>query len=183
MDAGSVAGGVAALLVAVTLVVGIVGLARHKGRLRPWLAVLFGINARYGQVSHDTLRAVQPVDVTLLLLAGVTYAAFWPGPGADHAVWMILAIAQPLLGIAILMVTRLAGRSGLMGGALVLSILMVVDGTWAIAGWVGTASNVLLLAGDFATTERPRPLLAWPLAVGYLGLVVWFGWVAALLLA
>jgi hypothetical protein len=70
-----------------------------------------------------------------------------------------------------------------MGGALVLSILMVVDSAWAAAGWLGATASTLLLAGDFATTGSPRPPLAWALAVGYAGLVVWFGWVAALLLA
>ena len=79
---------------------------------------------------------------------------------------MTLAIAQPVLGIAILLATRLWGRSGLMGGALVLSILMLVDGTWTAAGWLGVTEPVLLLVGDFETTGRPRRLLARVLAVG-----------------
>lgn len=182
MEPSSWAGGVAAILAAVTLLVGIAGMVRRSHRGRPWLVVLFGINAGYGDVSPDTLRAVQPVDVLLLLLAGVTYIGFWPGPGASHAVWMSLAIAQPLLGIAILVATHLWGRSGLMGGALVLSILMVVDGTWTATGWLGVTASLLLLVGDLATTGRPSRLLAAVLAVGYGALVGWFGWVAALLL-
>jgi len=141
MEPSSWAGGVAAILAAVTLLVGIAGMVRRSHRGRPWLVVLFGINAGYGDVSPDTLRAVQPVDVLLLLLAGVTYIGFWPGPGASQAVWMSLAIAQPLLGIAILLATHLWGRSGLMGGALVLSILMVVDGTWTATGWLGVTAS------------------------------------------
>jgi hypothetical protein len=70
-----------------------------------------------------------------------------------------------------------------MGGALVLSILMVVDSPGAAAGWLGATASTLLLAGDFGTTGSPRRPLAGVLAVGYAGLVVWFGWVAALLLA
>lgn len=183
MEVGPTAGGIAALLVAATLLTGIAGFATHNSRVRPWLAVLFGINAGKGHVSRDTLRAVQPIDIMLLLLAGVTFTAFWPVSGTDHVVWMTLAIVQPLLGIAILLATRLLGRSGLMGGALVLSILMVVDSPWAAAGWLGATASTLLLAGDFGTTGSPRRPLAWVLAVGYAGLVVWFGWVAALLLA
>jgi hypothetical protein len=183
MDPVPWAGSVAAILAATTLVAGIAGLVTRSRRGRPWLTVLFGINAGYGGVSSETLRAVQPVDVLLLLLAGATYAGFWPGPGANHVVWMTLAIAQPLLGIAILLATRLLGRSGLMGGALVLSILMLVDGTWTAAGWLGIAASLLLLVGDFGTTGRPRRLLAAVLAVGYGALIGWFGWVATLLLA
>lgn len=177
------AGGVAAILTTATLVIGLAGLATHNRRGRPWLIVLFGFNAGDGDVSHDTLRAVVPVDVLLLLLAGATYAGFWPGPGSSHPWWMVLAIAQPLLGIAILLATRLAGRSALMGGALVLSILMVIGGTWTAAGWLGTSASTLLLIGDFGTSERPRRPLAPVLAVGYAALVGWFGWVAALLVA
>lgn len=176
------AGGVAAILAAATLFVGVAGLAGRRQRGRPWLIVLFGVNAGYGDVSAGTLRGVQPVDVLLLLLAGVTYTGFWPGPGASHVWWMILAIAQPLLGIVILIATRLWGRSGLMGGALVLSILMLVDGTWTAAGWLGVTAGVLLLIGDFGTTGSPRRPLAVVLAIGYGGLVIWYGWLAALLL-
>lgn len=183
MEPGPWAGGVAAILVAAILLAGIAGLATHRRRGRPWLTVLFGINAGHGDVSPDTLRAIQPIDVLLLALAGVTYASFWPGPGADHKIWMALAIAQPLLGIAILLATQLWGRSGLMGGAFVLSILMLVDGTGTAAGWLGVTASALLLVGDFGTTGRPLRPLALVLAVGYGALVIWFGWVAALLLA
>jgi len=183
MEPGPLAGGVAAFLAAATLLGGVAGLVTRSHRGRPWLAVLFGVNAGYGDVSRDTLRAVQPVDVLLLLLAGVTYTGFWPGPGVDHVVWMTLAIAQPLLGIAILLATRLWGRSGLMGGALVLSILMLVESTWTLAGWLGVTASLLLLVGDFATTGRALRPLAAVLAVGYGALIGWFGWVAVLLLA
>jgi hypothetical protein len=53
-----------------------------------------------------------------------TYTGFWPEPGANQLAWMTLAIAQPLLGIPLLLTTHLSGRSGLMGGALVLSVLV-----------------------------------------------------------
>jgi hypothetical protein len=131
----------------------------------------------------ETLRGVPGVDVALLVLAAATYGAFWPGPASIHAVWMVLAVAQPLLGIPLLLLTRQAGRSGLMGGGLVLSLLMVVDGVWTGAGLLGVAANVLLLVGDFGTTGRASRLLAAAVAAGYAALVVWFVWVAALLLA
>lgn len=183
MEPGQWAGGIAAVLVAMILLVGIAALAMGRRRARPWLVVLFGINAEYGDVTPETLRSVRLVDVLLLLLAGTTYAGFWPGPGTSHVGWMVLAVGQPLLGIVILLVTKLAGRSALMGGAFVLSILMLVDGTWTGAGWLGVTANVLLLVGDFGTTDRPRRPLVPLLALGYGALVSWFGWVAALLLA
>jgi hypothetical protein len=183
MDVVSWVGGIAAIVAAATLLLGIVGMAPPGRRIRPWLVVLFKINAGHHDVSRETLRRVEPVDVLLLLLAGAAYTGFWPGPGAHYVVWMTLAVAQPLLGIPVLLGTRLFGRSGLMGGALVLSILMLAGDTWTATGWLGVAASLLLLVGDFGTTGRPSRLLAALLAFGYCALVAWFGWAAVLLLA
>jgi hypothetical protein len=111
-----VVGGLAAILAVAILVIGIVSLAIGFPSLRPWLAVLFGINAAIGAVSHGTLRAANPVDIALPVLTAVTFIGFWPGPGKPHKIWMGIAIALPLAGIAVLLATGLAGRSGLMGG-------------------------------------------------------------------
>lgn len=184
MELGPSASGVAASMAAALLLVGIAGLAMGNHYGRSWLVVLFGINAGYGDVSKDSLRTVYPADILLLFLTGVIYTGFWPGPGAGYVWWMILAIAQPALGIAILLATRLWGRSGLIGGALVLSILMLVSGgAWTVGGWVGVTASVLLLVSDFATTGRPSRPLALALTIGYAALVIWFGWIAAVLLA
>ncbi|MFZ5872331.1 MAG: hypothetical protein ACOYXW_17625 [Actinomycetota bacterium] len=172
--------GLAGTIVTLTLLAGVAGFFTDRLAVRPWLVVLYGINA--GHVSRETLRAVRPVDVALLLLAGGTYAGFWPGPGGTQILWMSVAIAQPLLGIVILLATHLWGRSGLMGGALALSILMIFNATSTGVGWLGAAASVLLLAGDFGTTDRPSRLLATCLAVGYGALIAWFGWLAILLL-
>jgi hypothetical protein len=178
----SLIGGVAAAVAAATLFAGAAGLSLGLRRWTSWLAVLYAFNARYRAASRDALRGVHTIDVALLLLAGVTYAAFWPSHGTSHPVWMALAIAQSLLGLPLLLMTRLSGRSGLMGGALVLSILMLFDGTWSAAAWMGLVASVLLLVGDFGTTARPSRLLAGLLAVGYGALVIWFCALAALLL-
>jgi hypothetical protein len=183
MDLRSWIGGAAAIAEAATLLVGIVALAKRNDRARPWLAVLFGINSGYGGVSRDTLRGSPPVDLLMLLFAGATYAGFWPGPGPSHVVLMCLAIAQPLLGILLLIATRLVGRSGLMGGALVLSLLMLVGGTSAAAGGLGVTASLLLLVGDFGTSGRPSRMLAAFVLVGYAALIAWFVWLAVLLLA
>lgn len=175
-------GGVAALVTAAMLLAGIGGFAARFRRLRPWLAVLFGINAGWGDVSRDTLRGINPIDVLLLLLAGVTFIGFWPGPGTRQLAWTALAIALPFAGIVILLATGLAGRSGLMGGTLVLSILMLLDDGWTGAGYMGIAASALLLVGDVGTSGRRSRLMATIVATGYVALSGWFLWIAARLL-
>ncbi len=175
-------GGLAAILAAAILVIGIAGLALGAPSLRLWLALLFGINAAVGTVSPQTLRATNPVDIAMLVLAALTFAGFWPGPGKPHKIWMGVAIALPLAGIAVLLATGLAGRSGLMGGGLVLSLLMLGDRESRPLGFLGIAANALLLVGDFATAGPGLPVIAAVVAVGYLLLVAWFVWIGARLL-
>ncbi|HET8559056.1 MAG TPA: hypothetical protein VFL69_00910 [Marmoricola sp.] len=173
--------GAAGIAATALLLLGL-GSPRHRLRLRPWLLVLYAINAGRAGVSRQALRVVDPTDVALLLLAGATYAGFWPGPGAQHLVWMSIAVAQPLLGIVLLLATRQWGRSGLMGGALALSVLLILDHTWTAAGWLGAVGSALLLAGDFATTGRRSPPLAVSLVLGYGALTAWFACIGSILL-
>lgn len=176
-------GGVAAALEATLLCVGIVGLIVSSPVLQPWLAVLFGINAGLDGMSFDALSVVMAIDIVALTLAGIAFAGFWPGPGKPHRIWMGLAILLPLAGIAVLLATGLWGRSGLMGGGLVLSILLIANRTFRPLGYLGVVANSLLLVGDFATTGARSALVASLVASGYMLLIVWFAWIAWFLMS
>lgn len=171
-------GGIGAALEATVLCVGIVGLIVASPVLQPWLAVLFGINAAMEGMSMDALSVVVAIDIVALALAAIAFAGFWPGPGKPHRVWMGLAILLPLAGIAVLLATGLWGRSGLMGGGLVLSILLIANRTFRPLGYLGVVPNSLLLVGDFATTGARSALVASLVASGYMLLIVWFAWIA-----
>jgi hypothetical protein len=141
--------------------------------------VLFEINAQLGEMSLESLSGINPIDIVVLALAATTYAGFWPGPARPHKRWMGLAILLPLAGIALLFATNLQGRSGLMGGGLVLSVLLIGDRTLRPLGYLGAVANLLLLAGDFATSGAGSALVASLIAAGYVMLVVWFAAIAA----
>jgi len=175
-------GGIAALLAAGVLLAGIIGLATGSSWLQPWLVVLFGIDSGTGGVSMASLSAIVAVDVVLLALAGVAFAGFWPGPGTARRFWMVLAILLPVAGIAVLVTTGLAGRSGLMGGLLVLSCIMLSDRASRSLGCAGLGASLLLLIGDFTTTGPPSALVATLVATGYVVLTAWFLLVGARLL-
>jgi hypothetical protein len=72
----STVGGVASALLAAILFTGVAGLLLRSPALRPWLAVLLGISAGIGGMALGTLRAVNPVDIGVLVLAGMAFAAF-----------------------------------------------------------------------------------------------------------
>jgi hypothetical protein len=176
-------GGVGAALEAAVLCVGIVGLLVASPVLQPWLAVLFGINAALAGMSLDSLSVITAIDIVVLALAAIAFAGFWPGPGKPHRVWMGLAILLPLAGIAVLLATGLQGRSGLMGGGLVLSVLLIGSGTLRPLGYLGGVANLLLLVGDFATSGPRFVLVASLVAFDYMLLIVWFAWIAWFLMS
>jgi hypothetical protein len=84
---------------------------------------------------------------------------------------MCLAILLPFAGIVVLLATTLAGRSGLVGGGIVLSLLMLGSRTHRPLGILGLVANLFLLVGDFATAGSSVPV-AGMAGVSYVLLVV-----------
>lgn len=175
-------GGIAAALVALILVVGLAGLVLVSVAIRPWLAVLLGINSGFGDVTMASLRVVNPIDIAVLALTAMTIAGFWPGPRRPHRVWMGIAVLLPLVGIGVLFATSLWGRSGLMSAGIILSALMLANSEWRAVAYVGLAANLLLLVGDFTTLGSRSALVTCVVSAGYALLVAWFVWIAMKLL-
>jgi hypothetical protein len=165
--------GVAAALEATALCVGTLGLINAWPILQPWLAVLLGINSGLHETTLDALDVVVAIDIVVLALAAVAFGGFWPGPGRPHKIWMGLSLA----GIAVLIATGVQGRSGLMGGGIVLSALLIANPTSRPTGYVGGAANLFLLIGDFFTSGTRSFLVASLIGVGYLLLIIWFAWI------
>lgn len=169
---------VGSALVAVLLVGGLKSLLNVLQGLgfQNWLVLLFKINL--GHVDYDSLRLLNPIDFLILLLVGVTFIGLWPALARGRRVWISIAIAQPFLGIVLLLATHLLGRSAVMGGGLVAAFLMLRSPGFKFGGWLGILANSLLLVGDFGTSGSRVPLLAVCIAAGYLLLLVWFVWIA-----
>lgn len=171
-------GAVSAGLVAVILVGGLkslLGVLQGLG-LHNWLVLLFQINL--GRVDYDSLKVLNPLDFAILLLVGLALIGLWPVLARGRKIWISIAVAQPFLGIVLLISTHLLGRSAVMGGGLVAAFLMLRTPRYKLAGWLGILATSLLLVGDFGTTGSPVPLLAACIAAGYLLLLAWFAWIA-----
>lgn len=169
-------GGVSALLLGAALLVSLLSLVVALPGLgvRNWLVVLFELNAGFGGLPADPFRVLNPLDIAILVLAGMTFLGLWPTLGKISRIWTIIAIGLPFVGIAVLFVTQLAGRSALMGAGLVIAFLMLKSADFRRLGYAGLLANALLLAGDLATGTSRVPLVAVLVGVGYLLLLAWF---------
>ncbi len=170
------------MLLAALLVLSLGGLFFRLPGLGPrnWLVVLFQINAGIPGLPPEPLLVFNPLDIVVLTLAGLTFLGL--RPHLRHMIWTGLAIALPFAGIAVLFLTGEAGRSGLMGGGLVISFVMLADRRFKPLGYLGIVANGLLFAGDLLTTGSPAPGVAAVLASGYVLLIAWFALIAVRLL-
>lgn len=169
--------GMAAALTAAVLVLGLVGLVIEQQGLglRNWLVVLFQMNSGMGSLPSDPLRVRNLLDVAVLALAGLTFLGLWPVLGRRHRIWTAIAIALPFIGIPLLFVTGLTGRSAVMGAGIVVSVLIFMSGhRGRLLGSIGLVANALLLAGDFGTGVLPGGPVAAAVAAGYLLLLGWY---------
>ncbi len=169
-------GGLSSLLVGIAFLTSLLSFVIVLPGLGPrnWLVVLFELNARFSRLPADPLRVLNPLDVAILILAGITFLGLWPTLSQISRVWTGIAIALPFAGIAILFVTHLAGRSSFMAAGLVIAFLMLRSSDFKLLGYAGLVANALLLAGDLATGTSSIPLVAVLVAVGYLMLLPWF---------
>jgi hypothetical protein len=169
-------GAIAGLLVSLVLVSGIIGtfVVFPGVDMRNWLALLVGINAGFTGFSFDSLRSLNPIDISILILAAITFAGFWPALSKLRKFWNAIAIALPIAGIFLFIITGLAGRSGLMGAGITLSFLMIgIRGLRHISS-LGFIAHCLLLIGDIATGVMYGTAVAAIMAAGYVLLIVWF---------
>jgi hypothetical protein len=145
-----------------------------------WLIVLFELNAGLRSGQPDPLHGFNVLDVTILALVGMAFLGLTPVLRRFSKTWMTIAIAMPFLGIAVFLMTGIAGRSAVMGAGLIVSLLMLRSNRFSgVATYTGILSNALVLAGDLGTGVSHSYGMAILLAPGYVLLMTWFfllGW-------
>jgi hypothetical protein len=168
-------GGAAALIVLVLFLIGALA-----GPVAPfqdnWLSVLLKLNAGLGDVQEDSLSVLSFVDVAIMALTGTVYLALCAALWRTNKLWPAIAASMAFLGIALLIITHTAGRSGLLLGGLIVSAVMlrsrIFSRACAYAGMV--AGALLLFVGDIGTALfAPSNIIAVSIGVGYL---LWMGW-------
>jgi hypothetical protein len=141
-----------------------------------WLVVLFKLNAGFDGVQFELLYGLNPLDIVILVLVAIMVLGLYNALRRISRIWSLVAAIIPILGIILFTATKLAGRSGVMGAALVISFIMLrsnIFGRW-IAG-LGILASVLLLAGDFGTSANsPSTIVAILVGLGYVLLMTWF---------
>jgi hypothetical protein len=180
------AGAAAALLSALQLLTAAIALVASLVQSSPtvgwlssmaalWLIVIFKLHSGFSGIDIGQLTGFNLVDLAILALTAVMHVALYALLRKTSRVWAMVAAIQPLLGIALFLATANAGRSAVMGSALVASLIMLRGGNVRKAvACTGIAASLLLLAGDFtAGVLPPSTLIASLFAAGYALLTAW----------
>jgi len=99
-----------------------------------WLSVLLMLECRARDVQEESLNVLNFVDVAIMALTGTVYLALCAALWRTNQLWPAIAAVQAFLGIALLIITHTAGRSGLLLGGLIVSAV-----SCAVASLAGRA--------------------------------------------
>lgn len=179
-------GGQAALMAAALFAIATIDLAASA--LRPgggqtwlsplennWLVILFKLHARFRDIQPGALYRLNLLDLSILVLVFIAHLGLYAALRKTSKIWPVVALAQPLIGIFLFIVTKSAGRSAVMGAGLVISLVMLRSAIFSkVTAVTGIIASVLLLVGDISAGITLSPGIAALTGVGYLLLIVWF---------
>jgi hypothetical protein len=178
-------GGAAALIAGVLFLIPVIDLivigfqpGAINGWLAPfrnnWLVVIFKLHAGFKGIQPDLLYVLNFLDLALMALIGTTYLGLYAALSRTSKIWSMVALVQPFLGLVLFIATRSAGRSGVMGAGLVISIVMWRGNVFSKAiTYLGMISSILLFVGDISVGITRSDIIAILAGIGYVLLTAW----------
>jgi hypothetical protein len=141
-----------------------------------WLDILFKLNAGFHGIQFDQLYGPNLLDIAILALMFIMNTGLYVALRQTSRIWSMIAASKPVLGMALFIVTKLAGRGGVMGAGAVISFVMLRSKVfWKVIASVGILASALLLVGDFGTTANSSStIVATLVGIGYVLLMAWF---------
>ncbi len=179
-------GNMVAWLLLLLFTIGISGVSALNGRgaflQNNWLIVLFKLNIRFYNAPASMLNVFNILDLAIMVLFCILFLALYSALYRAHKIWSAIATSLPFLGITLFLITHTAGRSSLLIGALIFSVIMLESNVFSkISAYLGiVASALLFFAGDIGTAIFPSSIvIAVLIGIGYILWIVWFaliGW-------
>lgn len=186
-------GGLTAGAIFILLLIGMVGIitetlgfAVTSNWITPfynnWLIMLFKLNITMEGITPDSLTVLNPVDILIMVLFSLLFLALFVILGNTTKLWSAIATCLPILGTVVYLITKTAGRSGLLIGGLLYSIIMLRNKDFSkVSAYIGIIACVLLFfVGDIGTAVfHASSIIAILIGVGFILWMLWFfltGW-------
>jgi len=179
---------ISSIIIEVLLLVGLLGVGLSTQNISipkwlesivdNWLILLLKINLRFENITSQSLQELHIIDFIFLLFIGMIFIRLMQRLRAINRVFTYLAVLSPPLGAFTLWITKTAGRSGLLIGALIFSIIMLWSNEYSKAlSIIGLGGSVFLfIGGDIGTTFFPPNIIVSAMIMnGYILWIIWYG--------
>lgn len=184
-------GGVAAVITAALLLIGLIGLI--VSILQPsiangwlslfqnnWLIKIFLLHAQFNGL-HPDLHGLNVLDIVILILVSILCLSLSTVIRKAGSLWSRIALALSLIAIALFVATQIAGRSTVMLAVLINSLVLLGEKSFGkITNYTGILAGLLLFVGDLTVGVHVRAITTL-FGVGYLLLIAWFLSIAQIL--
>ncbi len=176
--------GILLLIAMVSLITAVLQLGATNGWLSSfqnnWLIVIFKMHAGFGGAHIQLLHVLDGLDIAILALVGTMFLGLYVILKRTSRIWPIIAAVQPFLGMVLFIATKTAGRSGVMGAGLVISVVLLRSNIFEkVIACVGILAALLLLVGDFTSgIIPPSAIMAALFGVGYVLFITWLFMIA-----
>ena len=145
-----------------------------------WLIIIFKLHSKIINPGTNQLHVVNLYDIFIITLFILISICLYLTLKKQNKIWFLSAISLLILGIIILLITQIAGRSAFMASGLIISIILFSKGSQKrITGLTGILANTLLLIGDF-TVGSDLKILPVLFGLGYLLEIIWIFMIASI---
>ena len=181
-------GAVAALIILALFLVGITGIITASAQTTTadgwftqlqnnWLVGIFKLSIGV----QSNLHVVNLLDLVIMALFCTISVAFYFALKPSSKIWSLIAAILPFLGIPLFLATGTMGRSNLLIGGLLFSVVMLRSKFFSkLTAYMGIVASVFLFfVGDIATTIFSTSyVIAAFIVFGYVLWMLWFALVA-----
>lgn len=139
-----------------------------------FILVIFKLHAHISGVREAALEVLRPLDITVMVLFSVVSFALYAALKVVSRFWAAGAAALTPIGLMMYLITEETGRSGIIAGSLVFSVLMLKGGPFGrLMASLGLSASTLLLIADGAIGFGFMEPFAVIMGVGYGLFVLW----------
>jgi hypothetical protein len=142
-----------------------------------WIILFFKMNI--GLVQRESLSTLHMIDFILMILFGFMFIAFFLTLKSKNLIFKlfsIFALIGPYLGMILLFTTHSGGRTGLLTGSLIFSILMLINKKFGIlTAIIGILANLTILVScDIFSLNNISKITSISIVIGYILWLLWF---------
>ena len=171
----NIIGGIAILIITAFLLIGIIEIITGWFELfqNNFIIQLIKIHAEI--IDQEVLVGINSLDMTILILFTIMIITLYPVLNQINKAWTMIAVAQPLIGITIFIITQEPGRTTVFSTGLTISIIFLKSDIFnKKIAYIGILANSLLLIPDISLAFFYSIVMGIIMSIGYILFITFY---------